>query len=34
MKPAKKIFGVQIWVKQTKIGSKISFFVIFSSLVK
>ena len=25
--------GVQIWVKQTKIGSKIRFFAFFSSLV-
>ena len=28
-----KFFLVQIWVKSTKIGSKIKFFVIFSSLV-
>ena len=32
-KTHEKNFWIQIWAKQAKIGSKISFFVIFSSLV-
>ena len=33
VKPAKGVFGVQVWVKQVKIGPKIRFFIVFSSSV-
>ena len=33
VKPAKSVFGIQVWVKQVKIGPKIRFFIVFSSLV-